>query len=77
MKIHGYRVFDYKLITDGNGNLVKADRPCCCCLGSESVIMKASLEGMWEEVRICENCMIKGGLFLDYNDLKDALDNEN
>ena len=76
MKIHGYEVFGYKLITDGNGNLIEEDRPCVCCLGAESKKMKASLEGMWEEVRICPACMIKGGLFLDYNDLMDALDNE-
>jgi len=75
LKIDGYEVFGYKLITDGNGHLIDAERPCDCCLKGCSKKIKVSLEGMWEEKKVCKACMIKGGLFLDDNDLEDALDN--
>lgn len=69
MQIHGYEVIDFKLVVDGQGNLVDAERTCDCCLSSDPKILKASLEGLWEEVKVCTRCMVKGGLFHNYNDL--------
>ena len=73
MEIHGYKVFDVKSLVDGHGQMVKAERPCDCCLGSTAKVLKASLEGMWEEVEVCKNCLIKGGMFLSESDLDDQV----
>ena len=69
MMIHGYKVVSHELVIDGLGEMVKADRTCHCCLGSTPRLLKVNLEGKWETVGICPDCMVEEGLFLNYNDI--------
>ena len=73
MEIHGYEVTDLKLVVNGMGGMVEAERPCDCCLKSGAKVVKASLEGMWEEVKVCKACLVKGGMFLSISDLDEQV----
>ena len=76
MIINGYKVSDFKLIADGKGSLVKAERPCDVCLGSKAHEVDTSLDGYhapWYKAKVCKSCMIKAGMFLDSEDLKEQI----
>jgi hypothetical protein len=74
MHINGYKVHDLKLVVDGRGKLVEADRPCEICLGSKAKVVKVLLrKRTWIRVRLCEKCLIDGGMFLDVEDLAEEI----
>ncbi|MCP4341296.1 MAG: hypothetical protein GY799_21025 [Desulfobulbaceae bacterium] len=73
MMIHGYKVLDFKLISDGEGKLIPAERTCDMCIGSTPKVVEANLEGKWKKVKVCTDCMIEHGLFLDHNDLEEEI----
>jgi hypothetical protein len=72
MEIHGYKVNDIELIV-GDNDMIDADRPCDCCLGSASKVIKASLEGLWEQVFVCKSCLIRGNMFGSISDLDEQI----
>lgn len=75
LKLHGYDVLDYKLVVDGKGNMVAADRMCDCCYGRNPKVIKANLEGKWRQVKVCRKCLVKEGYFLSQADLLEEVSN--